>query len=96
VTKVTGTEDLSTFNKTYAPYSGSPSVFPRQLAVTINSELLRLMVYATHLDDCIRFRTLMDNDCSCGLEDLKYYVRRLAPHKYDEHGDLKPEYVSRS
>jgi hypothetical protein len=93
VTEIRGTDDLKTFNQTWAPHSGSPKVFPRQLAVTVHAELLRLLPYVVHLDTCIRFETLIDSDCSCGLVDLQHYVRRLAPHKYDGHGDLKPEYA---
>lgn len=90
-----GTEGLTSFNKTWAPYSGAPKTFPYQLAVVINGELERAMIYATHLDSCGRFEALSDLDdyCTCGLADLKAYVRRLAPHKYDGHGDLKPEYL---
>lgn len=88
-----GTQELTDFRKTWAPHSGSPKTFPYQLAVTINSELERALVYAVHLDDCIRYEVLDDQDyCSCGLQELQEYVRKLAPHKYDGGGRLKPEY----
>jgi hypothetical protein len=96
MTEVRGTQDLQEFNKTWAPHSGSPKVFPKQLAVAVNSELERALTYAVHLDTCARYDFLAefnDNDCTCGLVDLQRYVRKLAPHKYDADGRLKPEYT---
>jgi len=97
MTEVKGTKDLKTFNETYAPHSGAPRTFPRQLAVTINAELERALVYAMHLDSCGRYEFLAEVDdeyCTCGLQDLKAYARRLAPHRYDAEGVLKPEELS--
>jgi hypothetical protein len=50
------------------------------------------MQYAVHLDTCIRFETMEEEMCDCGLLQLEVYVRKLAPHKYDADGELKPQY----
>jgi hypothetical protein len=94
VSEIRGTTDLQEFNRTYAPHSGSPKVFPKQLAVVINSELERAIVYACHLESCQQFDLSEgDEDCSCGLAALLEYVRRLAPHRYDPDGSLNPKYA---
>lgn len=93
--EIRGTEDLASFNKNWAPYSGAPRVFPYQLAVTINSELERAMKYAVHLDSCMIFETLehVEDYCTCGLVDLRRYVRKLASFRYDAEGNLLPKYA---